>query len=259
MKKLLLISLLGMLLTLCFANQADKSYARLYLESYPQTVFKGLSAPRQWHAKDWILAGGCVLGTIAIYSVDEELRDLAQNNRSDFSNSLMTGAKQFGEGIFVIPAIGATILGGYALNSPRTMDTGLLSLKSLFLAQGITQSVKLLTQRNRPSADKGKQLFNWESFERKQDSFPSGHTTIVWSIAPIIAAQYKAAWVAPTVYSIATLTSLSRVHDNNHWASDVFAGAIVGYFTAKLVLDSSPSLQLVPNRDLSGLGVQYHF
>jgi membrane-associated phospholipid phosphatase len=37
-------------------------------------------------------------------------------------------------------------------------------------------------------------------------------------------------------YGIATLTALSRVNDNAHWASDVFFGAIIGYFTAKAIM-----------------------
>jgi len=37
-------------------------------------------------------------------------------------------------------------------------------------------------------------------------------------------------------YGIATLTALSRVNDNAHWASDIFFGAVIGYFTAKAII-----------------------
>lgn len=37
-------------------------------------------------------------------------------------------------------------------------------------------------------------------------------------------------------YGIATLTALSRVNDNDHWASDVFLGSAIGFFTAKAIV-----------------------
>ncbi len=39
-------------------------------------------------------------------------------------------------------------------------------------------------------------------------------------------------------YSLASLTGLSRIHDNRHWASDVFCGAMLGWGTAKLLSKS---------------------
>jgi hypothetical protein len=37
-------------------------------------------------------------------------------------------------------------------------------------------------------------------------------------------------------YGISTVSALSRLHDNDHWASDVFLGSAIGYFTAKAIL-----------------------
>lgn len=43
-------------------------------------------------------------------------------------------------------------------------------------------------------------------------------------------------WVPPIAYGIATLVVLSRINDNAHWASDVFAGAALGFLSAKSFL-----------------------
>jgi hypothetical protein len=135
----------------------------------------------------------------------------------------MTIAKQFGEGIYVLPAIGLTIAGGLITDSPKTTDTGLLSLKSFILAQCVTQSFKLTHNANAPPPMQARNSST--PGIAKMTAFPR---TLLHSLEyrsdPGSAIQ-ESKWVAPTVYSIATLTSISRVHDNNHWASDAFTGA----------------------------------
>ncbi|MDD3235805.1 MAG: phosphatase PAP2 family protein, partial [Candidatus Cloacimonetes bacterium] len=61
------------------------------------------------------------------------------------------------------------------------------------------------------------------------------------------------------VYTIATLTSPSRLNDNRHWSSDVFVGAVIGYVSAKLVLSDTPRLTISPNPQLQGISFDYRF
>lgn len=237
---------------------AESGYLESYLKSYPQSAMEAVNQVPDWHTQEWLKAGGIILSISALYLVDEEIRDFMQDNRTDTSAAIMSFGKQFGEGKYVLPAIGAGIIGGYIAGSDKTMDTGFLALKSFILSQSVTQSLKLATQRRRPSANAGKEFWSTSGFKRKHDSFPSGHSTMAWSLAPILAEQYQEhKWVAPAVYGIATITSISRVHDNNHWASDAFTGAVIGYFSAKLVLKSTPRLEWAMQGD--GLGLTYRF
>ncbi len=43
-------------------------------------------------------------------------------------------------------------------------------------------------------------------------------------------------WVKWLSYSFATMTGLSRLNDDKHWASDVVAGAVLGYLVGKYVM-----------------------
>ncbi len=238
----------------------SQSFGQNYLKSYPLSVWQAAQSPLAWQSKQWFQAGAIVLSAGALYLTDEDIQGAIQRNRSDLSEAFSSGFKLFGEGELVLPTIGASIVGGYLFDSPKTMDTGLLSLKSFVLSQSVTQTLKLATQRNRPSTDKGKEFWSESGFKRKRDSFPSGHTTIVWSLAPILAKQYQELrWMAPAVYSIATLTSISRVHDNNHWSSDIFVGAVIGYYSAKLTLNSTPRMQVIPNPEKQGIEFMYRF
>jgi membrane-associated phospholipid phosphatase len=53
----------------------------------------------------------------------------------------------------------------------------------------------------------------------------------------VLASEYKEyPLVAYLSYGVATLTGLSRMNDDKHFASDVFLGAAIGYFTAKTIM-----------------------
>ena len=83
---------------------------------------------------------------------------------------------------------------------------------------------------------------------------------MVWSVAPVIAEQYKDHnWVAPMVYTTAALTSYARLHDNKHWASDVFTGAVIGYVTSQLVLGTTPRLNIAIAPADPGIQFTYKF
>src|SRR5262249_50819757 len=73
-------------------------------------------------------------------------------------------------------------------------------------------------------------------------SFPSGHSIEVWSIASLLAQEYKRKKIiAVTAYSLAGIVSLSRVAAQRHFASDVFAGGTMGWFMGRYVYDTHMS------------------
>lgn len=221
---------------------------------------EAIQQPWQWERSDWLKAGGIIFIGSSLYLFDEEIAELAQRNRTDFTDRTADVFNQFGEGKYVLPALGLTWLGAYAFDSPKTRDTALLSLKSFLLANGVTLSLKILTQRERPFAGKGKEFFTGSGFTEKDKSFPSGHATVVWSVAPILAEQYRETrWVPPAAYSIAVLTSLARINNDRHWSSDVFAGAAIGYLTSQLVLKTTPRFCLSPSLEPSGLDFTFNF
>jgi membrane-associated phospholipid phosphatase len=75
--------------------------------------------------------------------------------------------------------------------------------------------------------------------KRRYSSFPSGHTTIAFAAATVFAKEYKDKVYVPIIaYSAATLIGLSRITENKHWATDVLAGAVIGYMAGKNVVNN---------------------
>jgi membrane-associated phospholipid phosphatase len=68
-------------------------------------------------------------------------------------------------------------------------------------------------------------------------SMPSDHSILVWSFAHVVASQYSGIATRLIVYSLATTVSASRVMAREHFPSDVFVGAALGYVIGGYVVE----------------------
>ena len=74
------------------------------------------------------------------------------------------------------------------------------------------------------------------------NSFPSGHTALAFAGAEFLYQEYKdkSIWYGIGGYAIATTTGLLRVYNNEHWFSDVVAGAGIGILSTKIAYWINP-------------------
>ena len=115
---------------------------------------------------------------------------------------------------------------------PRAHETGLLSGEALINSYAVVEAFKFAFARERPTATDGQGRF----FQTVSNaSFPSTHSTLGWTIAPVIAHEYPG-WLSQTLaYSGATAISVSRVAGRQHFPSDVVAGAAIGWLIGRQV------------------------
>ena len=78
----------------------------------------------------------------------------------------------------------------------------------------------------------------------RRNSFPSGHTATVFTLATMLHMEYgwRSPWFSIGGYTIAAATGVMRMVNNMHWMSDVMAGALIGigsvhlgYFLSDLI------------------------
>ncbi|MEN6309500.1 MAG: phosphatase PAP2 family protein [Anaerohalosphaeraceae bacterium] len=230
------------------AEKDQLNLNREYFRSYAADAGYVLRAPTRWNAADWrqaLLLSGAAL---TLYHNDEKIEHWAQRQRNSTSNQVSGWVRHCGDVRCIAPALGLTYAAGKHNDNDRLTRTALLGMESLVIADGITGSLKLLTHRHRPSTGDPYNTWDGPGFHNPNDSFASGHATSAFAVATVIATEYQGKRGVPQMaYGLAALTSLSRVNDNQHWASDVFAGSVIGYYTAKLVTkrhaESSPSGQ----------------
>lgn len=75
------------------------------------------------------------------------------------------------------------------------------------------------------------------AYIRGAGSFPSGHSIEAFSVATIIARQYRNhRWVPYVAYGLASLVGFSRLTLNVHFLSDVFMGGALGYSISRFTV-----------------------
>ncbi|GAB2765156.1 hypothetical protein GCM10027275_03060 [Rhabdobacter roseus] len=105
----------------------------------------------------------------------------------------------------------------------------LLAVLSNVAALGVTYAIKQIARYPRPDGS-------------GYDAFPSGHATRAFTAATLLHKEYgpRSAWYSVGGYGVATATGTLRVLENQHWLSDVLAGAAVGIGATEVVYMGYP-------------------
>jgi len=189
--------------------------------------------------KDALILGAFTLGTVAVAPLDVAVAKRlqypwVQENR--FLRRSATGLR-----LLAVPGsliTGAALYGiGRADGQRRLQALGLHSVESILIADVVGGTIKFVAGRARPYADIDNpadfQLFRGFS-DNKYRSFPSGHTINAFAFASTLTREvqfwypHSAFYVGTVFYGGATLMGLSRIYNNQHWASDVLGGAAIG-------------------------------
>lgn len=234
----------------------DKQYFGSYLRDTRDIII----APARWKASQWISLAAIGATTGVLFAYDKQIQQLSQKLRTPLTNDISRyGLEPWGRGLYSMPLMAGFYLHGLIWNNNRSKRVALLGVKAFILTGCFTEVMKYAFQRQRPYESNTPYAFEgfWGSY--KHNSFFSGHTASFFSIATIIACEYKdKKLIPPLVYTIAGLASLSRIHDNKHWASDVFIGAVVGYGIGKLIYSHNNwGVQISPvvSRNTTGLNI----
>jgi len=200
-------------------------------------------ADRQlFHRSDLYVAGAFLGGTLALFPLDKHLaqqirQDDLLNNRN---LSRLAGAARFfgGPGPLIIgPSL---YLIGRVGRFPHITEIAVHGTEAVLVGAVTAGVIKGLAGRARPyvTNDSNPHSFGFGRGIKsdKYKSFPSGHATAAFSAAAAVTAEMNdwlpgsTPYVATVMYGGATLVGLSRMYDDQHWASDVLMGAAIGTF-----------------------------
>lgn len=116
----------------------------------------------------------------------------------------------------------------YSIGTEKEKRAAYDTARALAVAGIISTSLKIVLGRDRPSAGTGPYMYR--PFRSFDDSLPSGHTTVAFAWAAVIAGSYaeQSRGFSYFAYAAAAATGIARVYFNRHWPSDVLLGAVIG-------------------------------
>lgn len=217
-----------MLICLTFATLANAQVQDTINKKTP--LFQG---------KDAVLLGLFAIGTAAVAPIDMRVANKLQDSATQANRLLSktaTGFRLLGNpGSFIAGT--SLYLIGRSEGNRRVESLGLHSVESIVVANVLGVGMKLFAGRQRPYVDTNNpssfQFLRGFTSDRFR-SFPSGHTITSFAFASTVTRESQFWWphatwyVGTAFYGGATLVGLSRIYNNQHWASDVMAGAAVG-------------------------------
>jgi membrane-associated phospholipid phosphatase len=180
--------------------------------------------------KYWAIFGGA---TAALIAFDARIQRNAPS--PPWLVHLGTQGSYLGTAYTLIPISAGFYFIGSKAGSQKFRETGLLGFEALADAEITSEIIKVIADRQRPLDDGGNGHF-FESNDRMNASFPSGHSINTFALASIFAHEYhNKTWVKVLAYTYATTVALSRLAANQHFPGDTLAGAAMGWFIGDYV------------------------
>ena len=136
----------------------------------------------------------------------------------------------------LVPISGALILGGMASGTRGLREAGYGCLSGWAMSNTLRYAIYAGVARERPSSAKGDQYrFAYPGGDWDQHSFFGGHAMNAFACVTFWNERFDMGVLEPVLYAAATASSLARMADRRHWASDTFLGMVIGYATGRTV------------------------
>jgi membrane-associated phospholipid phosphatase len=199
-----------------------------------------IKQPTKWDGSDWLKIGLMSAGTFLIMeTADQPIRDEVLKDQRYYKSVPIEFGRIWGE--LYSPIV---LFGGFAIHSLIADDIGTRKIayeigQASLYAGAIDLILKVAIGRARPYYNEGPTSFHPFSslFGQGYHSIPGGHTTAAFVLSTVLSRNAKPVWLKVLAYLPAVLTFVSRVYQDQHWTSDDFLGAALGYFIATWVVD----------------------
>ncbi|MCS7053292.1 MAG: phosphatase PAP2 family protein [Ignavibacterium sp.] len=235
-----------------FVSAQNVNQLKQDLQSIYNNSKEYFQAPLKFSSEDFQTTGiiSCFVSLSTL--MDSEIKNFSQS-KFDSSLTLLRKFDSYYHIEFISASTLSLFLYGNITNKKEVRELSVNLISSSLLTGLTTYGLKTLFGRTRPYETDDKYEFNFFELEDKFQAFPSGHTSLAFSFSTIMAEQNKTFIWKTFWYSAATLVGFSRIYNNKHWFSDVLMGAIIGYYTAKFVLNrdknySSDNINLPTNK-----------
>ena len=186
-----------------------------------------------------------------VYSQHFDARCLQTINTQTSMHGFSTAISE--STIYVAAAVPVVMgITSLATRNDALLKEALCTGVGLGLSVGLCMGMKYIINRPRPYDKFPDYIHNITSED--SPSFPSGHTTIAFSIATSLTLAYPRWYVALPSFLWASSVGYSRMNLGVHYPTDVLAGAVLGAGSAYLTFELNKLLwKKCNNKPLIGL------
>jgi hypothetical protein len=184
-------------------------------------------------------AGGLLTAAAhAVEDVDQQEHTFERLGQiPDFGNT-------YGSSTVVIGGTASLALLGWGTGSSTFKSAAVDMARSYTYSVVLVGALKATVDRTRPDGE--------------PHSFPSGHSAVAFSAAPVIAHHFGVL-AGAAAYACATATLMGRMEDRRHYLSDVVFGAAIGLAMGEAVVAQRPSASrhVMVEPDRVGLVIEF--
>ncbi len=198
---------------------------------------------------------GAVAGsaTMAFSGADRVIRDAVQEHLG--SSTVGNTASLTGYILPVVIAPGVWLTGA-AFGDRAAAGAGSAAVQALAFTAATTFVLKVSVGRDYPPGD-GHTFAPFQSWSWPFPAWPSGHASSATSVVAALTGYYGSdeLWIPFVGYPLTFAIALGMLSGDEHWASDLLAGAVIGQcigwsvgraFRAREKGEAPPRLSLVP-------------
>jgi membrane-associated phospholipid phosphatase len=207
-----------------------------------QTVDTTSRGDKTFLTKRDLAISGLALGATALLSKwDPDIAQASRETRFQDSSLIRfaNNASRVNETTLTIGGI--VVYGiGRLVKSDATADIALHATESVVLASVASQLIRGPLGRTRPWVTNDTNQYDFHPFRGfgnfNNRAFPSIHTSSSMAVATVLTMETHRRHpgatpiVAPLLFGAGLLPGLARIQLNQHWASDILAGAFMGVF-----------------------------
>lgn len=191
--------------------------------------------PLSWNRNQWNLFGGVIIGTLGVYTIDDEAEKWFRRQEPHIPEFIQDYGWYYGNPQNNYALTGIVYLTGLIIKNDKIRRTGVLMISSASAAGLLQQVSKSLVGRARPRT--GLKKNDFRPMDRNSDfhSFPSGHTALAFSNAHALAKQFKNPWIKGGIYLLGSVPPLTRLWDGAHWLTDIVLSMALSVATVEAV------------------------
>lgn len=210
--------------------------------AHAQTVDTTSRGDKTFLTRRDLVTSGVVLGATALLSVwDTDIALASRESRYQDSSVINFANRASKVNETTLTAGGILLYGiGRLTKSETVADVALHATESVVLASLASQLIRGPLGRTRPWVTADTNQYDFDPFrgfrQFKNRAFPSIHTSSSMAVATVLTMETHRRHpgatpiVAPLLFGAGLLPGLARIQLNQHWASDIMAGAFMGIF-----------------------------